>query len=248
MTPILDVRDLNKMFGSVIAAADINVAVNPGERIGLIGTNGAGKTTFVNMITGYIKPDFGTILLQGRDITAHSPRHITRAGVCRSFQIPQLFLSLTTEENLVVAIGIATDRALTPHARADALETREALENLLSRFHLREFRRRIVSELPGGVRKLLDIAVAVSRKPKLLLLDEPTSGVAAEQKFALMDIVMEALQDNVTVLFVEHDMDIVSRYSRRVLAFYDGKIIADDQPSVVLSDSRVKSFITGIVN
>ena len=248
MKPILDVRDLSKMFGSVTAAAEINVAIDAGERVGLIGTNGAGKTTFVNMITGYIKPDLGTIRLQGQDITGHSPRHITRAGVCRSFQIPQLFLSLTTEENLVVAIGIATGRALTPHARADAPETREAVETLLSRFRLGEFRHRIVSELPGGVRKLLDIAVAVPRKPKLLLLDEPTSGVAAEQKFALMDIVMDALQDDVTVLFVEHDMDIVSRYSGRVLAFYDGRIIADDQPSVVLSDARVKSFITGTAN
>jgi branched-chain amino acid transport system ATP-binding protein len=248
MTPILDVTDLNKMFGSVTAAAEINVAINAGERVGLIGTNGAGKTTFVNMITGYIKPDLGTILLQGRDITGLSPRHITRAGVCRSFQIPQLFLSLTAEQNLVVAIGIASGRAFTPLAKVNTPEIREAVEALLSRFRLGEFRHRIVSELPGGVRKLLDIAAAVPHKPKLLLLDEPTSGVATEQKFALMDIVMGALQEDVTVLFVEHDMDIVTRYSGRVLAFYDGRIIADDQPSVVLSDMQVRSFITGMAS
>ncbi|MBX6425830.1 MAG: ABC transporter ATP-binding protein [Variibacter sp.] len=248
MTPILEVKSLSKTFGSVTAAADINVSVKVGERVGLIGTNGAGKTTFVNMVTGYIKPDRGTILLQGRDITGQSPRYITRAGVCRSFQIPQLFLGLTAEENLVVAIGIATGRALAPHASPDAPDTRGAVEDLLSRFRLGEYRHRVVSELPGGVRKLLDIAVAVTRKPKLLLLDEPTSGVASEQKFALMDIVMEALPDDVTVLFVEHDMDIVSRYSDRVLAFYDGRIISDAHPSVVLSDPQVKSYITGAAN
>jgi branched-chain amino acid transport system ATP-binding protein len=245
VTAILDVRNLNKTFGAITAADDISLAINSGERVGLIGTNGAGKTTFVNLVTGYIRADSGSIVLRGEDITGRSPRQITCAGVCRSFQIPQLFLNMTTEENLIVALGIPTGKAMSPCASARAPDLRAALEDLLTRFQLDEVRHRVVSELPGGVRKLLDIAVSVTREPVLLLLDEPTSGVAADQKFVLMDIVMGALPDEVTVLFVEHDMDIVSRYSTRVLAFYDGRIISDGQPHAVLSDPRVKSYITG---
>ena len=121
----------------------------------------------------------------------------------------------------------------------------QEVDDLLKRFRLADYRDQIISELPGGVRKLIDIAVAVTRKPKILLLDEPTSGVAAEQKFALMDIVMSALDKDVTVLFVEHDMDIVSRYAQRVLAFYDGRIIADDVPKAVLENQIVRTHITG---
>lgn len=244
MSAVLEARQVNKAFGSVIAAHDINVSVTKGERLGLIGTNGAGKTTFVNIVTGYIKPDSGSVSLEGRDITGHTPRSITREGVCRSFQVPQLFLTLTAAQNLAVGLGIANGRAFSPHARMDA-EMEQTIENLLERFRLLDYRDQIVSELPGGVRKLIDIAVAVTRTPKVLLLDEPTSGVAAEQKFALMDIVMSALDSDVTVLFVEHDMDIVSRYAQRVLAFYDGRIIADDLPKAVLENPTVRTHITG---
>lgn len=244
MTTVLATKNVNKTFGSVVAAHDINVTVSKSERLGLIGTNGAGKTTFVNIVTGYIKPDSGAVHLEGRDITGHTPRSITREGVCRSFQVPQLFLTLTTEQNLAVALGIANGRAFSPYAKLDARMEQE-VENLMERFRVGDYRDQVISELPGGVRKLIDIAVAVTRKPKILLLDEPTSGVAAEQKFALMDIVMSALESDVTVLFVEHDMDIVSRYAQRVLAFYDGRIIADDIPKSVLENEMVKTHITG---
>lgn len=244
MTTVLATKNVNKTFGSVVAAHDINVTVSRSERLGLIGTNGAGKTTFVNIVTGYIKPDSGTIHLEGREITGHTPRSITREGVCRSFQVPQLFLTLTAEQNLAVALGIANGQALSPYAKLDA-KMQQEVENLLERFRIGDYRDQVISELPGGVRKLIDIAVAVTRKPKVLLLDEPTSGVAAEQKFALMDIVMSALESDVTVLFVEHDMDIVSRYAQRVLAFYDGRIIADDIPKSVLENEMVRTHITG---
>lgn len=247
MSTVLEAKGLNKSFGSVVAANDINVSVKRSERLGLIGTNGAGKTTFVNIVTGYVKPDSGTITLEGRDITGRAPRAITKEGVCRSFQVPQLFLTLTTEQNLAVAIGIAQGQAFSPHATVDAAMARE-IDHLLERFRIADYRDQTVSELPGGVRKLIDIAVAVTRKPKVLLLDEPTSGVAAEQKFALMDIIMSALDENVTVLFVEHDMEIVSRYAQRVLAFYDGRIIADDLPEAVLENQIVKTHITGTAN
>jgi len=247
MSNILEVKDINKSFGSIVAAKALNVSVRKGERLGLIGTNGAGKTTFVNIVTGYIKPETGAVLLEGENITGHTPRSITRAGVCRSFQVPQLFLTLTAIENLVTALGIANGDAFSPTARLDGPLEREA-DELLKRFRLQDYRDQVVSELPGGVRKLIDIAVAVTRKPRLLLLDEPTSGVAAEQKFALMDIVMSALDESVTTMFVEHDMDIVARYAQRVLAFYDGRIIADGPPAQVLADEAVKNHITGSAN
>lgn len=245
MNAILQVRNLRKSFGAVVAADDISVDINSGDRVGLIGTNGAGKTTFVNMVTGYLRADSGSIMLRGREIGGKTPREITRAGVCRSFQIPQLFLNLTVEENLVVALGISLGKAASSLSPARSPALIAPLENLLAKYRLQEFRDRLVQELPGGVRKLLDIAVSVTREPSLLLLDEPTSGVAAEQKFVLMDIVVSALPSDVTVLFVEHDMEIVSRYSNRVLAFYDGRIISDGPPELVLRDAMVRSHITG---
>jgi branched-chain amino acid transport system ATP-binding protein len=244
VTAVLEVRNLNKRFGSVVAAADINVSVSRGERLGLIGTNGAGKTTFVNMVTGYITPSSGSIALQGVDITGQPPRIINRAGVSRSFQIPQLFLSLTTEENLVAALGATHGYGTRPYKKMDA-GLAATLEELLERFKLAEHRTKPVSHLSGGVRKLIDIAIAVTRRPKVLLLDEPTSGVSSEQKFELMNIVMDALDDDVTVLFVEHDMDIVSHYARRVLAFFEGTVIADGAAQTVLSDAVVKTHIVG---
>lgn len=244
MIAALEVKNLSKSFGSVVAADNISVAVQRGERVGLIGTNGAGKTTFVNIVTGYVKPSAGAVLLHGRNITGAPPRLIARAGVSRSFQIPQLFLSLTTEENLIAAIGIASGYAARPCGGMDS-GFRTLLEDMLARFKLTEYRRQPVAELSGGVRKLVDIAVAVTRRPKILLLDEPTSGVASEQKFALMDIVMSALDEDVTVLFVEHDMEIVARYAERVLAFYEGTIIADDLPQIALRNEKVRTFITG---
>jgi ABC-type branched-subunit amino acid transport system ATPase component len=178
--PVLQASGLQKRFGSVVAASDMSLGVADGERVSLIGSNGAGKTTFVNMITGYIKP--------------------------------------------------AIDRA----------------SALLERFGLAAHMARPVSELPGGVRKLLDIAMALTEQPRLLLLDEPTSGVSVEEKFPMMDTVMQALQQEaMTVLFVEHDMDIVERYASRVVAFYSGRIIADAAPQDALRNDEVRRYVTG---
>jgi branched-chain amino acid transport system ATP-binding protein len=249
MSPVLEARGLQKSFGAVVAAKDVTVAAARGARLGLIGNNGAGKTTFVNMVTGYVKPDQGQVLLDGHDITGLSPRLVSRHGVSRSFQVPQLFPTLTPEENLLMALGIAVRGGMSYWRPARSPALLEELERLLAGFRLGDYRLQPVSALPGGVRKLVDIAMAVTRRPKLLLLDEPTSGVSAEEKFPLMDVVMGALSGgDVTVLFVEHDMEIVGRYAERVLAFYDGRIIADDVPAAVLGNAEVQRYITGSGN
>jgi len=242
---LLQAQGLNKSFGAVVAAQDINISIRNGERVSLIGSNGAGKTTFVNMITGYIKPDNGDIQFAGESIKHLTPRQITRLGIARSFQIPQIYPNLTVLENMLVAQACHDDRlSLWRPARTAA--TQERAEQVLLRFRLQDQCQRLVAELPGGMRKLLDIALALTGEPSLLLLDEPTSGVAAEEKFPMMDTVMQALSDQpLTTLFVEHDMDIVSRYCDRVIAFYSGRIIADDVPSVALANADVRRYVTG---
>ena len=254
MSPILDARGLNKNFGAVTAASDINVAVEKDSVVGLIGTNGAGKTTFINMITGYLKPDRGAIHYEGRDITRLPPRDITRLGICRSFQIPQLYSSLTVRENMHVALGIVLRNAGLggffssgePRVPGYDAPVSEVAERILERFGLTQYRDQNAQVLPGGVRKLLDIALTMAAKPRILLLDEPTSGVSAEEKFGIMEMVMGAVKaEGATVLFVEHDMEVVARFAQRVLAFYDGRIIADAPPAVALADPEVKRHVVG---
>jgi branched-chain amino acid transport system ATP-binding protein len=247
MAIVLEARGLNKTFGAVTAASDINVAVEKDSVVGLIGSNGAGKTTFINMVTGYLKPSSGSILFDGRDITPLSPRLITRLGICRSFQIPQLFGSLTVYENVLTGVGVvySSGRNWSDSSKLEGT-AEQSVETILERFGLGPYRDKKANVLPEGVRKLLDIAMAMSVKPKILLLDEPTSGVSADEKFGLMDMVMEAVRaQGVTVLFVEHDMEIVSRYTQRILAFYEGRIIADGEPGKVLADPEVRRYVTG---
>lgn len=238
-------RGVQKSFGAVTAAADIQLDIPAGQKVSLIGSNGAGKTTFVNMLTGYIQPDAGQVLLDGDDIVGLAPRQIARMGVARSFQIPQLYKELSVLDNMLVAIA-SQQGALSFWRPAKNPAAIEGARKLLQRFELAAHEDRLVGELPGGVRKLLDIAMALTRQPKVLLLDEPTSGVSADEKFPMMDTVMRALQEEqVTVLFVEHDMDIVARYADRVVAFYSGRIIADDTPEKALAMADVKRYVTG---
>ena len=247
--PVLSAQGLQRTFGAVVAAADVNIDVAAGERLCLIGSNGAGKTTFVNMITGYLKPSAGHIFLAGEDITQRSPREITRRGVARSFQIPQLCLPMTVLDNVLTALHCGSgSRQFMKNAR-DTVSVTQAMD-LLARFGLAHQAARPVLELPGGVRKLLDIAMALTGQPRVLLLDEPTSGVSADEKFSTMDTVMQAIERSagqapVTVLFVEHDMDIVRRYASRVAAFYSGRVIADGLAKDVLNDADVQRYVTG---
>jgi branched-chain amino acid transport system ATP-binding protein len=258
MSVILDARGLNKTFGAVTAAREVSAAIEKDSVVGLIGTNGAGKTTFINMITGFLKPDSGSIEYEGRDITRLPPRAITRLGISRSFQIPQLYSSLSVFENMMIGLGIVLENAgLAGYFSSGRIwQTRpvpgfgkpaeEVAEHLLARFGLADYRARNAQVLPGGVRKLLDIALTMVAKPRVLLLDEPTSGVSAEEKFGIMQMVLDAVRaEGATVLFVEHDMEVVSRFAQRVLAFYDGRIIADAPPAVALQDPEVKRHVVG---
>ncbi len=246
MAALLEVRDLEKSFGGVVAAVNINVQVAEQETIGVIGANGAGKTTFVNMVTGYLEPTAGEIRFMGRSILGLKPRSITRLGICRSFQVPQVFASETVFENMLMAYGVAESSGLglLRALHNDARERR--VTEHLERYRIAEYRDVIAAALPQGVRKLLDIAMATVRRPRLIMLDEPTSGISIGEKFGFMDIIMEALrQEHTTVLFIEHDMEIIERYVSRVLAFYQGEIICDAPTAEALKDPRVKEFVIG---
>jgi branched-chain amino acid transport system ATP-binding protein len=247
MSAILETHGLTKTFGAVTAASDITATFEEDTIVGLIGGNGAGKTTFLNLVTGYLRPTAGTVRFLGRDVTGLAPRQITRLGICRSFQIPQVFDSLSTYDNLLVGLGIVSlgRGAFVGSALGDR-RPEDVAEETLERFRLRDYRNAPASVLPEGVRKLLDIAMALAVKPRVLLLDEPTSGVSADEKFALMDLVLGAIRaDRVSVLFVEHDMEIVRRYTERVLAFYDGRVIADGDPATVLVNPEVRRYVVG---
>lgn len=244
--PIIHASAVNKNFAAVTAAKNINIAVPSGAIWSLIGSNGAGKTTFVNMVTGYIKPDSGHIHFDGKDITGMQPRDISRIGVCRSFQIPQLCIELSVLENMLIALTVRNQSAPSFFAPAQSSSNIDRAMAELEKFRLADLKDNRISEISSGSRKLLDIAMAISGRPKVVLLDEPTSGVAAEEKFPIMDLVMQVLADEaVTILFIEHDMDIVERYSERIVAFYDGEIIANDEPREALANEAVQRYVTG---
>ena len=232
--PIVQTLDLTKSFGMVTAADRINVQIQGGELVGIVGANGSGKTTFINIITGYLKPDRGRVLLMGKDRTGSPPRAIVKLGIARSFQIPQLYTSLSVLENLLLSLAARAGEATTfwrPLYRSSWME--DGLQTL-ERFGMKAYAHRPVNELPEGGRKLLDIALSFALKPQLLLLDEPTSGVSVEET-------------RLTTVFVEHDMEVVQRYGRRVLAFDNGRVIADGTPEAVLADPEVRKAVLGRV-
>jgi branched-chain amino acid transport system ATP-binding protein len=246
MTSILETRGLTRTFGAVVAAKDINVHIRQGEIVGVIGSNGAGKTTFINMVTGYLPPSSGDILFDSRSVLGHQPRDITRLGMARSFQVAQLFPQLTVMENALVSLVAAEGPQPSFLRPLDTPQRRARADAIFTEFGVSRYRDALVSTVPQGVRKLVDIAMALVSQPRMLLLDEPTSGVSSEEKFALMDTVMSVVrQYGVTVLFVEHDMEIVARYVTRIMAFYAGEVIADGTPKSVFGNARVQELVVG---
>lgn len=243
---VLQVRGLEKHFGGVVAARDINVDVRHGEQIAIVGSNGAGKTTFVNMVTGYLKPSGGTISFRGQDVTGLDPRLTARAGIRRSFQIAQVFPQMTVLENMLTA-DFAIEEGRSALWRASLSKTRiDRARKDLAHFGLAAHEGRVAGTLPQGIRKQLDIAMASVGEPELMLLDEPTSGVSVDEKLGMMDRVIGPLRDTgATIMFIEHDIDIVRNYANRVIAFYEGTILADGDVATVLADAKVREYVIG---
>ncbi|WP_104203398.1 ABC transporter ATP-binding protein [Billgrantia saliphila] len=246
MTEILRTESLSRYFGAVTAAEDISVTITQGEIVGVIGANGAGKTTFINMITGYLPPSKGSIYFNGRPIKGLGPRKLMREGLARSFQIPQLFLELSVIDNLAIALAAAQNQHMQMLQPVRTPERLAAADEIVSQMDIARYRDEMVTAMPQGARKLLDIAIAMLGEPKMLLLDEPTSGVSMEEKHALMDTVMEAVKRRgLTVLFVEHDMEIIQKYVTRVMAFANGVVIKDGPVEEVMNDEQVQALVTG---
>lgn len=244
--PILEAKRLHVSFNGVKAADDVSIAIHDGEFLAVIGPNGSGKTTLLNICTGYIRPRSGSVLLDGHDITRLSPRAIARRGVARAFQIPQLFSAQRVIDNMMLALA-ATNGLWSTVEPLETAKRRDEARALLDLVGLAGDADRISSTLPEGHRKLLDIAVALALKPRLLLLDEPTSGVSALERFPLMEALMAALrQRRITALFVEHDMDVVARYASRVLVWNAGNIMAEGRPDEVFSNAQVRQRVVGV--
>lgn len=243
---ILEAKDLHVAFNGVKAADGVNLKIHDDEFLAVIGPNGSGKTTLLNICTGYIKPRSGSVHLDGHDITRLTPRAIARRGVARAFQIPQLFSDQRVIDNMMLALA-ARSGLWSATQPLDTPSRREEAEALLGLVGLADDRLRISSTLPEGHRKLLDIAIALALKPRLLLLDEPTSGVSALERFPLMEALMGALrQRKITALFVEHDMEVVARYANRVLVWNAGTIMAEGRPDEVFSDAQVLQRVVGV--
>ena len=245
MQPLVKTTDLYLAFGGVVAADHIDFELYPGERLAVIGQNGAGKTTFINICTGYLKPASGKVYFDGQDITQMKPRQIVRLGLGRSFQLPQLFTEHTVRECVELAAA-RRNPELSWFRSLESTVDRHDVDATLELVGLSDVARERSSDLPEGKRKLLDVGMALALRPKLLIMDEPTSGVASEEKHPLMETVMHALQERqVTSWFVEHDVDIVAKYASRVAAWISGQIAADGPPDEVLGNPQIRSEVLG---
>jgi branched-chain amino acid transport system ATP-binding protein len=245
MTALLSTENLTLAFGGLVVANGIDFELVAGERLAVIGQNGAGKTTFINLCTGLLKPNAGRVSFDGADITGHSPRAIVRRGMARSFQLPQLFLEHSVRQCLELA-GMARAPRLPWWKPLSASADARSVEHTLALVGLAHRQHEPVANLPEGQRKLLDVAMSLMLQPRLLIMDEPTSGVSTEEKHGVMDIVMKALDERqVTAIFVEHDVDIVRRYATRVAAWISGAIAADGPPEDVLGNAQVRREVLG---
>ena len=245
MTIALEAKNLSVSFGGVVAADNVNLSVQEGENLAIIGPNGAGKTTFLNVCTGYLNPKSGSVFFEGRNITRLAPRQITKLGIARAFQIPQLFLEQTVAENVLLAITARRNGWSLIRSLSDSIAYEEVM-TILNQLGIGDHATRAANELPEGIRKLVDIALALALNPRLLLMDEPTSGVASSEKFAVMDVLVTTFAARgVSSVFVEHDMDIVARYANRVAVWNGGRIQMHGTPEAVLTDPEVRRVVIG---
>ena len=245
MTPVLETRALEKRFGGIVAANQVSLCLEKGARHALIGPNGAGKTTVINLLTGVLRPSSGEILLDGKDITHVEPHDRVRLGMARTFQINQLFGDLTPLETLGLAIserlGTGTNWWRTVGSRSGVVDE---IGVLLERFRLVDVMQERTAILPYGKQRLLEIALAFACRPRLLLLDEPAAGVPDAERQEILATIA-ALPADVTVLLIEHDMDIVFFFADRISVLVNGEMLVEDSPEDVAHDPRVLAVYLG---
>ena len=244
---LLKTVNLRKQFGETRACDGLDFVVNKGEFLSLVGSNGAGKTTLVNLISAHLQPDSGQILFEDRDITFTTVTDRIKAGIVRSFQIVNLFDGLSVFDNVALSIFSREGKAVKMAALADhdAEVRREAFE-VLGQFGLKDKSGVPAGGLAQGERKLLDVAVAYALRPRLLFLDEPTSGVSTHDKAQIMDTVSSVVRGGmVTAVVIEHDMDVVFRYSDRIVMMHEGSFLADGTPDEIRANKDVASILLG---
>jgi branched-chain amino acid transport system ATP-binding protein len=245
---LLETVDLTKQFGELRACDHVNFVVNQGEFLSLVGSNGAGKTSLVNLISGHLTPDNGKIVFEGEDITSTTVQQRIKAGIARSFQIVNLFDGLSVFDNVALAIFSREGKVVKIAALADHdQDVRRETFDVLDQFGLAGKSGAPAGGLAQGERKLLDVAVAYALRPKLLFLDEPTSGVSTRDKTQIMDTVSSVVRAGaVTAVIIEHDMDVVFRYSDRIVMMHEGRFLAQGTPDEIKANSDVANILLGV--
>ena len=242
---VLSTRGLQKSFGSLVVAHDVNLALPQGVRYALIGPNGAGKTTLINLITGMLRPDAGQIFLGGEEITSLKPEERVGRGLARTFQINTLFPHLSALEAVTLAVSERQGHAGTWWRRLSAY--REAVDEahgILSSLMLGQDCYRLTRELAYGQQRLVEIALALAAKPRVLLLDEPAAGVPRDESAELFSAI-SGLSREITVLFIEHDMNVVFRFASRIIVMVGGRVLVEGSPDEIASDPRVREVYLG---
>ena len=243
--PALEARGLARNFGALIATDDVSFAVQPGARQALIGPNGAGKTTLINLLTGVIRPTAGQVLLEGRDVTGLPSSSRVRMGLTRTFQINQLFPDLTPAESLALAIsernGFGADFWRVAGSQPAIVAE---IEDLLTRFGLEAELDQPTRKLPYGKQRLLEIALALAARPRVLLLDEPAAGVPEEERQDIL-AALAALPADVAILLIEHDMDLVFSFASRISVLVAGRLLTEGAPEAIAADERVRAVYLG---
>jgi branched-chain amino acid transport system ATP-binding protein len=247
MMTLLDVRGVSKAFGGVRAVDQVSFAVNDGQLVALLGPNGAGKSTCFNVINGQLRPDAGEVRLAGHALIGMKPRDIWRAGIGRTFQVAATFGSLSVVENVQMAL-VSREHKLFRFVRPASEMYREEALDLLDQVGMRDEARRTSSVLSYGDVKRLELAIALANRPRLLLMDEPTAGMAPGERHALMALTKSlAVKRNMGVLFTEHSMDVVFAYADLMVVLARGRVIATGPADAIRNDARVREVYFGAV-
>jgi branched-chain amino acid transport system ATP-binding protein len=243
--PALSVQGLTRSFGALTVAESIDIDLDAGARVGLIGPNGAGKTTLINLLTGFLKPDAGIIKVEGEAIQGMSPEKRVRRGLVRTHQINTLLTEFNVRDNVAVAIAEREGYAwrtfrFSRQWRACCAEAQERIDDM----GIGEVGDRLVRELPYGQQRLLEIAIALSLKPRVLLLDEPAAGVPAAEAHVIHHA-LDRLPKEMAILIIEHDMDLVFRFAREIIVMVRGRVLVRATPPEIASNSEVRELYLG---